>query len=65
MTGRREDADITRLQRRLREAERERDEVIRRGAAQAPLLDRLEQELEQNRFAARLFAALKQSRRHA
>ncbi len=65
MTDRREDADIARLQRRLREAERERDEVRSRGAAHAPLLDRLEQELEQNRFAARLFAAMKQSRRHA
>ena len=65
MTDRREDADITRLQRRLRDAERERDEVIRRGAAHAPLLDRLEQELETNQFAKRIFAALKQSRRHA
>lgn len=65
MTDRREDADITRLQRRLNEAVRERDEVKRRGATQAPLLDRLEQELENNQFAKRIFAALKQSRRHA
>ena len=65
MTDRREDADIARLQRRLTEAERERDEVRRRGAAHAPLLDRLEQELENNQFAKRIFAALKQSRRHA
>lgn len=65
MTDRRDDAQIARLQRRLREAEAERDEVKRHGAAQAPLLERLEQELEQNRFAARVFAALKQSRRHA
>lgn len=65
MTDRREDADIDRLQRRLTEAERERDEVRRRGAAHAPLLDRLEKELENNQFAKRIFAALKQSRRHA
>lgn len=65
MTDRREDADITRLQRRLRDAERERDEVVRHGAARAPLLDRLEQELETNQFAKRIFAALEQSRRHA
>jgi hypothetical protein len=60
-----DDADITRLQRRLREAERERDEVKNHGAANAPLLDRLEQELEKNQFAKRIFAAMKQSRRHA
>ncbi len=65
MTDRREDADIARLQRRLTEAERERDEVRRHGAAHAPLLDRLEKELENNQFAKRIFAALKQSRRHA
>ena len=65
MTDRREDADIARLQRRLQDAEAERDEVRRRGAAHGPLLDRLEQQVEQNQFAARLLAALKQSRRHA
>jgi septal ring factor EnvC (AmiA/AmiB activator) len=65
MTDRRDDIEIARLERRLKDAERERDEVRRRGAAHAPLLDRLEGELDQNRFAARLFAALKETRRHA
>ncbi len=65
MTDRREDHDIARLQRRLKDAEAERDEVRRRGAAHGPLLERLEHELEQNRFAARLFAVLKENRRRA
>lgn len=65
MTDRREDADIARLQRRLRAAERERDEVRQRGAAHEPLLDRLAQELEQNQFAKRILVAMEQSRRHA
>lgn len=65
MTDRRDDIEIARLQRRLKDAEAERDEVKRRGAAHAPLLERLEHELERNRFAARLFAALKETRRRA
>lgn len=63
MTERRDDAEIARLQRRLREAETELAEVRRGGEAREPLLARLAEHLEQNQFAARLFASMEQSRR--
>lgn len=59
----RDDPDIVRWRRRLKDAETERDEVRRRGAARAPQLERLETEYQRNQFAARFIAATRQNRR--
>lgn len=66
MRHRRDDAEIERLQRRLRDAQAELEAVKQRGKEQAPLLDRLETHLKENRFAERLVAGLQETkRRHA
>lgn len=63
MSERRDDTAISRLERRLHEAEQELAEVKQRGAENKPLLDRLADQVAHNQFAARLLASMEQSRR--
>lgn len=66
MKHRKDDAEIARLQRRLREAEAETEAVKEMGAHRQPLIDRLETHLKDNKFAERLVAGLRDTkRRHA
>ena len=66
MKHRKDDADISRLERRLREAEAETEAVKEKGADRQPLIDRLESHVKDNRFAERLVAGLRDTkRRHA
>lgn len=54
---------MTDWKRRAAEADQELAEVRRRGREREPLLRRLEGHARDNHFAARLFAALEQTRR--
>lgn len=63
MTERRDDPEISRLERQLSQAKQELEEVKAHGEANEPLLTRLARQIEHNQFAARLLASLEQSRR--
>lgn len=66
MSERRDDAEITRLERRLHDAQDELEEVRRGSAHRAPLLRELRKHLQENQFAERLVAGLEETkRRHA
>lgn len=66
MTARRDDAEIARLEKRLRDARAELAAVKRRGADNEPLLEQLGKHLSENRFAERLVLSLRETkRRHA
>lgn len=65
MTERRDDPEVARLERRLQEARAELEETKRRGAEREPLLATLTEHLRENRFAERLVAGLRETRRHA
>lgn len=66
MTARRDDAEITRLEKRLTDARAELAAAKRRGRENAPLLEQLAEHLKENRFAERLVLSLDETkRRHA
>lgn len=66
MRHRRDDSDIARLERRLQDAETEAEQVRQKGAHRQPLIDRLESHAKENKFAERLVAGLRDTkRRHA
>lgn len=63
MKARKDDADIARLERRLRDANDELAAARQRGEESAPLVRLLEGHLKDNRFAERLVMSLRESRR--
>lgn len=65
MTARRDDAEIARLEKRLQDAQDELAAARRRGRDNEPMIEQLGKHLRDNRFAERLVASLRDSRRHA
>ena len=54
---------ISDLDRQLEDAHAEHRQVVREGKDREPLLRRLQQQVEQNKFAERLIASMEQTRR--